>query len=141
VVGAARDLWNELDSIYSKLDYRGMASLYAIDAVHIDAAGRHEGREAIGAYMEEADKPNSDISMETTQVIEEGNMVVAEWVYRATNTRPIPMPDGTEIPATHKAVELPGVSVLFVKDGKITSQRDYFDNASVMSQLGLMPGT
>jgi steroid delta-isomerase-like uncharacterized protein len=141
VMGAARDLWNELDSVYSKLDYRGMASLYASDAVHVDAWGRHEGREAIGVYFEEADKPFSEISMETSQVIEEGNEVVAEWVFRGTNTGPLTMPDGTQIPATHKSVELPGVSVLSVKDGKITSQRDYFDNASVMSQLGLMPGT
>ena len=140
-MGAARDLWNELDSVYSKLDYRGMASLYASDAVHVDAAGRHEGREAIGTYFEEADKPFSEISMETTQVIEEGNAVVAEWVWRATNTGPMAMPDGTEIPATQKAVELPGVSVCSVRDGKIISQRDYFDNASVMSQLGLIPST
>jgi steroid delta-isomerase-like uncharacterized protein len=138
-MGAARDLWNELDLVYSKLDYSGMASLYATGAVHVDAAGRHEGREAIGAYFEDADRPFSGISMETSRVIEEGNSAVAEWTWRATNTGPMPMPDGTEIPATQKPVELPGVSVLTVRDGKIDSQRDYFDNASVMSQLGLMP--
>jgi len=140
-MGAAGDLWNELESVYSKLDYRGMASFYTSDVVHVDTIGRREGPEAIGAYMEEGDKPFSDIRMETTQVIEEGNAVVAEWVWRATNTGPMAMPDGTEIPATHKTVELPGVSVLSVRDGKFASQRDYFDNASVMSQLGLMPST
>jgi ketosteroid isomerase-like protein len=115
--------------------------LFASDAVHVDTAGRHEGREAIAAYFEEGDKPFSDISMETSQLIEEGNVLVEEWVWRATNTGPLPMPDGTEIPATNKTVELPGVSVLSVRNGKVTNQRDYFDNASVMSQLGLMPST
>jgi hypothetical protein len=52
--------------------------------------------------MEEGDKPFSDISMETSQVVEEGNVVVAEWVWRAMNTGPISMPDGTEIQKTEK---------------------------------------
>jgi steroid delta-isomerase-like uncharacterized protein len=138
-VGAARDLWNEYEAMYSKLDYSGVASLYASDAVHVDAVGRHEGREAIGVYFEEGDKPFSDISMETAQLIEEGDVFVVEWVWRAMNTGPLTMPDGTEIPATHKAMELPGVSVSSVRDGKITSQRDYLDNASMMTQLGLLP--
>ena len=124
-MGAARDLWNEYELVYSKLDYSGLASLYASDAVHLDAAGRHEGRDAIRAYVEGADKPFSDISFETTQVIEEGPLLAVEWVWRAKNTGPLAAPDGTEIAATRKAVELPGVSVLSVRDGRITSQRDY----------------
>jgi steroid delta-isomerase-like uncharacterized protein len=140
-MGAARDLWNEYEAVYSKSDYSGVASFYASDAVHIDTDGRHEGREAIGAYLERADRPFSDISMETLQLIEEGPLLALEWVWRAMNTGPLHTPDGAEIPATHKAVELPGMSVLTVRDGKITSQRDYYDNVSVMGQLGLMPST
>jgi ketosteroid isomerase-like protein len=68
-------------------------------------------------------------------------VVVAEWVWRATNTGPISRPDGTEIPTTEKTLELPGISVLSVRDGKVISHRDYFDNASIMSQLGLIPST
>jgi steroid delta-isomerase-like uncharacterized protein len=138
VMGTGRDLWNEFDSVYSKLDYPGLALLYTSDAVHVDFAGRHEGREAIRTYFEEADKPFSDINVKTSQVIEEGNSVVAEWVVRATNTGPMITPDGTEIPATNKTMELPGVSVLSVRDGKIASHVDYVDSASVMKQLGLV---
>jgi ketosteroid isomerase-like protein len=47
----------------------------------------------------------------------------------------------TEIPAIGKKVELPGVAVVTVRDGKIASERDYVDMAAMMSQLGLMPGT
>jgi hypothetical protein len=49
------------------------------------------------------------------------------------------MPGGTEIPATHKILDIPAVSVVVVRDGEFTSQRDYFDNADGMKQLGLMP--
>jgi steroid delta-isomerase-like uncharacterized protein len=140
-MGAARDLYHEYESAYSKLDYSGLASFYASDAVFADPISRHEGREAIGAFFEEADKPFSDIRFEVSRLIEEGNVLVAEWVWGATNTGPLTMPDGTEIPATHKAVELPGVSIVSVRDGKITSHRDYFDSASMIGQLGLIPST
>jgi steroid delta-isomerase-like uncharacterized protein len=140
-MGAAGDLWHDFESLYRKLDYDAVSALYAADAVHVDNNGRHEGREAIRAYFEEGDRPFSDISMETSRLIEESDALVAEWVWRGANTRPLAMPDGTEIPATHKNLETLGVSVLSVRDGKFTSQRDYFDNASGMTQLGLAPGT
>jgi SnoaL-like polyketide cyclase len=77
--------------------------------------------------------------MVTSQLIEEGNTVVAEWVWRATNTGPLAMPDGTEIPAMHNILDVPALSVALVRDGEFASQRDYFDNADGMRQLGLMP--
>jgi ketosteroid isomerase-like protein len=51
------------------------------------------------------------------------------------------MPDGSEIPPTGKTVELPGVDIITVRDGKVVSQRDYFYVVAMMSQLGLVPGT
>jgi steroid delta-isomerase-like uncharacterized protein len=140
-MGVGKDLWTEIETIYSKLDYEGLASLYASDAVHIDSTGRHEGREAIGAYLEGADKPFTDISMETSLLIEEDETVAAEYMWRATNTGPLTMPDGTQIPATGKKIDVPIVSVVTVRDGKIVHWRDYFDSASMMTQLGLMPGS
>jgi steroid delta-isomerase-like uncharacterized protein len=138
-MGAGKDLWNELQTLHRSHDLSGYASLYARDAVLTDPSGRHEGREAIMAYIEEAEKPFPDLTMETSLVIEDGDTVVGEWTYRATHTAPLVTPDG-EIPATGKMVELPGVSICELRDGKIAVRRDYFDNVALMSQLGLMPG-
>jgi ketosteroid isomerase-like protein len=33
-----------------------------------------------------------------------------------------------------------GVTIITVRDGKIASERDYFDSAAVMSQMTPMPG-
>jgi hypothetical protein len=74
-------------------------------------------------------------------VVENAGRVIAEWKWRATNTGPLALPDGTEMPATGKSVELLGVSVVEVRDGEIAVVRDYFDNAGLMSQLRPMPGT
>ena len=91
--------------------------------------------------MRRRNEPFSDGRMETSRVIEDGATVVAEWTGWATNTGPLAMPGGTEIPATGKTIEVSGVSIVMVRDGKIATERDYFDNAALMSQLGLMPGS
>jgi steroid delta-isomerase-like uncharacterized protein len=141
IMGTGKDLWNQLETLYLKKDYTGLASLLASDAVHVDPNGRHVGGEAFATYNEQSDKPFSDIRLETSQLVQEGDTVVAEWTWRATHTGPMAMPDGTEIPPTGKTVELPGATVGRFADGKFTTVRDYFDNAAVMSQLGLMPST
>ena len=52
------------------------------------------------------------------------------------------MADGTVIPPSGKAVVFPGlITILKVKDGQIVEVRDYFDELSMLTQLGLMPGS
>ena len=140
-MGTGKDLWNELETLLNKHDLPGMERVYASDAVLVDPTGRYEGHDAILAYLEALDKPFPDGGSETSLLIEEGDTVVAEWTWRGTNTGPLTTPDGTEIPATGNTVELPGVAVVTVKDGRIVSERDYADMAAMMTQLGLMPGT
>jgi steroid delta-isomerase-like uncharacterized protein len=140
VMGVGKDLWTEWETRYNKHDFPGAASIWASDAVYTDPNGRCEGGKAIQAYHEAADKPFSDISLETTLLIEEGDTAVAEWRWRATHTAAIAIPDGNEIPPTGKTIEISAVSVMTVRDGKVALQRAYFDTAAMMSQLGLMPG-
>jgi steroid delta-isomerase-like uncharacterized protein len=139
-MGIGKDVWAELEALANKHDVAGAASLYASDAVLVDPTGRHVGRDAIQALFEALVRPFPDGRIETTQVVEEGDTVVAEQIWRGTNTGPLTMPDGTEIPATGKTVELPLVGVMTLRDGQIVSERDYVDMAAMMSQLGLMPG-
>ncbi len=140
-MGTGRDLWNEFETLYSKQDYRGLSSLYAEDALYVTPDGRREGPEAIKAYSEETDKPFADIRIETSQVIEEGDAVVAEWVWRATHTGPLVMPDGKEIAPTGKTVELAVATVAQIRGGMFVNMREYLDMVQLMTQLGLMPST
>ena len=140
-MGVGKELWYELLAGYNRHDSEGAASLYASDGVYTDPNGRCEGRQAIRAFLEAGDKALPDGMMRTVLVIEEGDVVVAEWTYTGTFTAAMVMPDGTEIPATGKTVEAPGVSVITVRDGKLTNHRDYFDSVTWNTQLGLMPST
>ena len=42
------------------------------------------------------------------------------------------------IPATNKKMDLYGVSLVTMKYGKVLKEKNYFDNYSFLSQLGLI---
>jgi steroid delta-isomerase-like uncharacterized protein len=140
-MGTGKELWRRGELATNKQDYAAMASLYTPEAVYVRLSRPPvRGREAIQAYLEEADKPFSDIRLETSVLIEERNIVTAEWTWRATHTAPLALSGDVEIPATGRTVEIFGVSVCEVEDGRFAAQRDYYDYAAVARQIGLIPG-
>ena len=140
-MGAGKDLWLQFETLCSKRDWDGAASLFADDAVHLDPTGRHEGRAAIRAWCQEGGAAFSDISFPPSLLMEDGDHVVAEYVFRAMFTEPLTMPDGRVVPATGDPHEIPCVTISEVRDGKFVGMRDYFDLVVGLTQLGLMPGT
>jgi steroid delta-isomerase-like uncharacterized protein len=117
-MGTARDLWHQYETLDSMGDVAGFASLFATDGVYVDSAGRLERREAIRARAEMVHRAFPDLKINASLVVENAGTVIAEWTWRATNTGPLALPDGTEMPATGKTVELLGVSVVEVRDGR-----------------------
>ena len=73
-------------------------------------------------------------------MIEQGDTIATEWTWVATNTGPLVMPNGTEVPGTGKRVETKGMDLAQVRDGKLAVYHMYFDNMAVAGQLGLLPG-
>ena len=49
------------------------------------------------------------------------------------------MPDGTELPPTGKRIELEGMELVQVRDGKAAVQHQYWDSMAVAGQLGVLP--
>ena len=140
-MGAPRDIWNRYETLDSKRDTEGVASLFAIDCVYVEPGGPHEGREAIRAIAEMTHTAFPDMKIEASLVLEHDDTVMAEWTFRGTHTGPLRLPDGSEVPPTGNAVDFPGVSVIRLRDGKIATTHEYWDNMRPMSQVGLMPGT
>lgn len=79
-----------------------------------------------------------DASAELVDVIAEGSRVATEHIGRGTHRGPLVGPAGT-IPPTGRAIELRLAEFFDVHQGKITSLQAYYDSASLMRQLGLMP--
>jgi steroid delta-isomerase-like uncharacterized protein len=66
------------------------------------------------------------------------NGAVIEFIGSGTHTGPLMSPAG-EIPPTGKRVEMPFCEVFRIKNGKIVGGAIYFDMATMLQQLGLMP--
>jgi steroid delta-isomerase-like uncharacterized protein len=70
------------------------------------------------------------------RVIAQGDHVAVEFTGRGTHTGTLTTPAG-DIPATGRSVTLQFLDVLEFADGKVASQRTYFDTGSLMAQLGI----
>ena len=57
------------------------------------------------------------------------------WTFTGTNTGPLILSEG-EMPATGKRVELTGVSVSKISEGKYTEEWVYWDGVTFLTQLG-----
>jgi steroid delta-isomerase-like uncharacterized protein len=79
----------------------------------------------------------SDLSMQVTQVIADGDAVVYKWIGSGTHDGSLATPSGA-IPPTGRKAAIPGVLVTTIKDGKITREETYWNQVELMAQLGLM---
>ena len=78
--------------------------------------------------------PDSRATFEKTYV--SGSTVIIEVTWRGTQTGTMRTASG-DIPPTGKAIEMRAVQIIEVIDGKTQSVRQYFDIATLMSQLGV----
>ncbi len=97
------------------------------------------GRVAFENYWRESFKTFPDSTVKVLSRITSEDQVVDEVEWSGTNKGPINIPGAPAIPATGKHVSGKAVAVARTKDGKVTSLNVYYDNLSMMAQLGLMP--
>lgn len=69
-------------------------------------------------------------------IIGSGDQVVVEFTGRGTHTGTLVTSMGS-IPATGRSLTLKLCDVTEFREGKVKSQRNYFDSGSLMAQLGL----
>ena len=121
-------------------DVDAFAACFADDAVQVHPFFGEPlvGREAIRAAEATMFGAFEHISLETTNVLASGNQVAVEMRVVATNTKPLPMPDGTTIPATGRTVDLTMAAFLTLDaGGQITRSHRYQDNLAFLRALGL----
>jgi steroid delta-isomerase-like uncharacterized protein len=138
-MGTARDLNQQGVKHFNNGDLDAMTALYSRDAVLVGPDGRHEGVDAIRKQWADQIAAFPGGQVDYTSEIEEGDTIVSEFTFRGTNTGALVLPDGSELPATGKSVELSGVTIAKVADGKIVSETMYFDNLALYTALGLVP--
>lgn len=121
-------------------DLDAFGGLYRGDAVmHEPMLGEPaRGREQIVAGEAVLFDAFSDVSVDVHWTFASAGRVVAEVTMAATNDGPLDLGMGEPLPATGRRIDVPMVWVLEVgDDGLIVEERDYFDTAVIMRQLGL----
>ena len=76
----------------------------------------------------------SDISFAVKDVFGMDNKLVKHWNFKGTHTGVF-----FGIPATNKKVDIDGVTLVRMENGKIAEERDFLDNLEFMQQLGIIP--
>jgi steroid delta-isomerase-like uncharacterized protein len=96
---------------------------------HPDVVGIDSARAMYANYV----NGFSNIKFTIINVFGEGDKLVKHWDFKGKHT-------GTffGIPATGKDVDVEGVTLVKMRDGKIAEEQDFFDNYQFMKQLGLI---
>jgi len=120
-------------------DIEGYFSFYTDDCIneHVAAGKVLRGKEELRNYYKALLTAFPDFKVEIKSCFASGNQVCSETIYSATHKGK--MPDMPMEP-TGKHWSVPGVRVDELKDGKSYRSRIYFDMASILQQLGVMPG-
>ena len=99
----------------------------------ITSTGNLIGIAAFQSYYNNYFTGFSDAKITILDVYSQGNLTTKHWRFTGTH-------DGEMfgIPATNKKMDLYGVSLVTMKYGKVLKEKNYFDNYSFLSQLGLI---
>ncbi|MBN1580392.1 MAG: ester cyclase [Anaerolineae bacterium] len=121
--------WN--DEIINKGNVDIVDELAAANYVnHADGSDREGFKrywKAVGAAFS-----NGNIAIE--DLFAEGDKVVIRWMIRATHTG-----EYLGVPATGKKMEMAGISIYRIANGKIVQDWSVSDQLGMMQQLGLVP--
>ena len=135
----SRELLDRYVERYNAGDLDACIDLYAEDAVQRMHDGVFEGPDAIRDRLARDLDAFPDANYVVDSFVDEGDRFADEWTFTGTNTGPFRLPDGTEVPATGNRVEIKGMELVELRDGKIVVDNLYYDFMASLVQLGLVP--
>ena len=140
-MGSTRDAYERAVQLYNAGNLEGLVNIYAEDATLVTPDGiTARGRAAIREQVSRDKTAFPDETVAIELMVEQGDTIAIEYTWAGTNTGPFVTPDGTQVPPTGKRVEIKGMDLAQVRDGKIAVHHMYADNMAVAGQLGLLPG-
>jgi len=125
---------------FNKGDLASAASLVTQDfeLVDVPAGYTFHGSDGLLQWFQGFLTAGPDAKTEIFNTIVEDDWVATEHIGRFTHTGPLVTPGG-EIAPTGRRVELQIAEIYQMKNGKIRLLGAYYDAATMMRELGLMP--
>ena len=128
----AKAMVAKLNEMLNKGNLDLVDEIYSADLVRHEVSNEETiGSDAIRDWVTGARTICPDLSFITKEVIPKDDGFVWRWMATGTNTGPI-----DELPPTNKKLEIPGVFVCRVDNGKIVEEWDYWNDGLVWKQLG-----
>lgn len=126
------------ENVWDKAINDGQIELVNEDSFTSDATVVIPGENIVGienfrAYYNNYIVGFTEREFSIVKVFGQGDNLVKQWRFKGKHTG-----DFFGIPATDKSVDLSGVTIVEMRDGKIASEQDFFDNLDFLKQLGLM---
>ena len=121
---------------WSSHDTEKVLSLFTDDCVYEDVTfgAINRGKEELRAFADGVFAGIPDLKVDLTTRFAAGTWAGMVWVMSGTHKGDFP-----GMPATGKRFSIRGVTILELQAGKIRRNSDYWDAASVMRQVGLLP--
>jgi len=94
----------------------------------------YEGKEQVEEFLVRLFTAFPDLRFSVTDKIVRGNTVAERWIMQGTHLGPF-----MGVPPTGRAVEIAGMSMVEMRDGKFARDNFYFDSGIVLRQVGLLP--
>ncbi|MCI0437641.1 MAG: ester cyclase [Chloroflexi bacterium] len=114
----------------------GILTFYNEDIVWDNVAMEetYRGKAEVGRFLDSLMHAFPDLNFDVTHKIASDNQVSEQWHIRGTHLGAF-----MGIPPTGKRVDIPGISMVEMRDGKFLRDQFYFDSGIVLRQMGIMP--
>jgi len=121
---------------WDRHDLDGVLSFYAEDINWHNVAleETYRGKAEVRAYLSALLVAFPDLSFSVSYRIARGSNVAEQWRLKGTHRG-----EFLGIPPTGRPVDIPGMSMVELRDGKFVRDEFYFDSGIVLRQMGLMP--
>jgi steroid delta-isomerase-like uncharacterized protein len=90
------------------------------------------GSQEIARYVADVRTGYPDFYLEVNERLQEGNRVAIHWTCTGTHKS-----EWQGIPATGKRINISGMALSRIEDGRIAEERVYFDRLTMLEQLGV----
>lgn len=137
-MGGPRRVLQEFYDRFGEGDLDAAVSMFADGVRIIDPGlGSVEGLEAIRRYLTGLKEAVPDARAIVERGFEVGDTAIVEGRFTGTSPAPTSQPDGTQVLAD-AAVDLAFADFAVIRDGRIGEYRTYYDQVSLLTQLGQM---
>jgi steroid delta-isomerase-like uncharacterized protein len=124
------------DEVWNKRKIDLVAELISPSHALVDpfVSGSQVGPELYRRRIQELTTSFPDLRFTLDDLIAEKDKVVAAWVISATHKG-----EFMNIPATGKKVSVEGITIHYIRDGKILDSNARWDSMGLLRQLGALP--